>query len=295
MAPKNSNIKDVARRAGVSIATVSYVLNNTKKVSEETRRRVLKAAEGLQYQPNPQARSLRLNQGREIFVLVEEACLANMVAVPLMTGLVTALQQRYSHITTRFFRAPQQAVTQLRQQDFYAAYILSGNSMKQYWSACGDGVLFLNLNLEDCAPASGEHGQLDLGVFFYRELEDQLRRGGVSQVVMNYRQGSVFKRLAENSNFENIRLMGSEFSSGAFYLQEALNRGGGRILFADYTLFAGAAKYLLQHEELLYSRDVEIEYLPWAHPAETYGLPLTIRALPVEEMLQYILEQSLSA
>jgi LacI family transcriptional regulator len=53
-----SNIKDVARRADVSIATVSRVLNNTCPVHPDKRLRVEKAIEDLKYIPNPAARSL---------------------------------------------------------------------------------------------------------------------------------------------------------------------------------------------------------------------------------------------
>lgn len=55
-------IKDVAREAGVSIATVSYVLNNTKPVSAEIRKRVLEAAQRLGYRPSSIARSLQARQ-----------------------------------------------------------------------------------------------------------------------------------------------------------------------------------------------------------------------------------------
>jgi len=54
-----ATIRDVAREAGVSIATVSYVLNDTKPVSEETRRKVLEAARKLGYHPSNMARGLR--------------------------------------------------------------------------------------------------------------------------------------------------------------------------------------------------------------------------------------------
>jgi len=52
-------IKDVARRAQVSTATVSYVLNGTGVVSDATRERVLAAVAELGYQPNHSARALR--------------------------------------------------------------------------------------------------------------------------------------------------------------------------------------------------------------------------------------------
>ncbi|MGI6661933.1 MAG: ribokinase [Bacillota bacterium] len=57
-------IKDVARKAGVSIATVSRVINKTGYVSESTRRRVEEAVALLGYSPNPSARILSGGTGR---------------------------------------------------------------------------------------------------------------------------------------------------------------------------------------------------------------------------------------
>lgn len=60
-------IKDVAREAGVSIATVSYVLNNKDSfVSAETRRQVLETIERIGYAPNSTARNLKANRTRLI-------------------------------------------------------------------------------------------------------------------------------------------------------------------------------------------------------------------------------------
>lgn len=60
-------IRDVAREAGVSIATVSYVFNNKlESVSEGTRQHVLAAAQRIGYMPNVTARNLRSNQTRLI-------------------------------------------------------------------------------------------------------------------------------------------------------------------------------------------------------------------------------------
>ncbi|HNS67670.1 MAG TPA: LacI family DNA-binding transcriptional regulator, partial [Mesotoga infera] len=53
-------IKDVAKRAGVSTATVSRVLNNVSTVCEENRERVLRAVKEMNYSPNVLARGFRM-------------------------------------------------------------------------------------------------------------------------------------------------------------------------------------------------------------------------------------------
>ncbi len=63
---KNITIKEVARVAGVSIATVSYVLNGTSSVSEQTRARVMEVATALGYRTNVRGRSLRAQESRII-------------------------------------------------------------------------------------------------------------------------------------------------------------------------------------------------------------------------------------
>lgn len=63
-------IKDVARLAGVSISTVSRVLNNSKPVSTEIREKVEKVIKETGYVPNPVARSLVMKKSRIIGVIV---------------------------------------------------------------------------------------------------------------------------------------------------------------------------------------------------------------------------------
>ena len=59
---KRVTIKDISAMAGVSIRTVSLVLNNAGRISETTRKKVFKIAEKLDYQPNIQARGLVSNK-----------------------------------------------------------------------------------------------------------------------------------------------------------------------------------------------------------------------------------------
>lgn len=67
---KKSTIKDVARYAGVSVATVSYVINNINKVSEETKERVKKAMDELDYQPDFSARTLSMKKSNIIGIVL---------------------------------------------------------------------------------------------------------------------------------------------------------------------------------------------------------------------------------
>ena len=67
-----STIKDVAKMADVSISTVSRVINDSKPVSPEARRRVLKAIEVLDYKPNEVARSLVTKKSNLIGVIVND-------------------------------------------------------------------------------------------------------------------------------------------------------------------------------------------------------------------------------
>ena len=62
-------IEQVARRAGVSVATVSRTLNNSPAVKPATAQRVREAIEALHYVPNQSARNLRRNESRVILAL----------------------------------------------------------------------------------------------------------------------------------------------------------------------------------------------------------------------------------
>ncbi|MBO3749156.1 LacI family DNA-binding transcriptional regulator [Streptosporangiaceae bacterium NEAU-GS5] len=65
-----TNIKEVARLAGVSLGTVSNVLNQPERVSEATRKRVLDAIAELGYVRNDSARQLRAGRSRQIAIVV---------------------------------------------------------------------------------------------------------------------------------------------------------------------------------------------------------------------------------
>ena len=65
-------IKDIAEHTGVSYATVSRTLNHLSGVSQDTRDKVLAAAEEMGYRPNMHARSLKTNRTNTIALLVPD-------------------------------------------------------------------------------------------------------------------------------------------------------------------------------------------------------------------------------
>ncbi|THV33699.1 LacI family DNA-binding transcriptional regulator [Glycomyces buryatensis] len=77
-----TSMKDVARAAGVSVGTVSNVLNRPEAVAEETRRRVQTAIAKLGYVRNDSARQLRAGRSRNVAIVVLD------VANPFFTDVV---------------------------------------------------------------------------------------------------------------------------------------------------------------------------------------------------------------
>lgn len=78
-------IKDVAKMSGVSISTVSRVINNSKPVSSDIRDRVLKVIKETGYVPNPVARSLVTKKSNMIGVIVPD--ISNMFIADLLNGV----------------------------------------------------------------------------------------------------------------------------------------------------------------------------------------------------------------
>src|SRR5215468_2592225 len=89
--PKAASISDVARESGVSIFTVSAVVNNKAHVSKERRQRVEEAIRKLNYRPNLIARSLIKQKTQTIGMIVPD--IANPFFPMVVRGAEDAAQQ----------------------------------------------------------------------------------------------------------------------------------------------------------------------------------------------------------
>lgn len=81
-----SRSEEVAKRAGVSVATVSRVTNGLASVDKKLAKRVWDAIEELGYVPNPQARALVSGRSRTLGLLVSE------ITNPFFPELIKALR-----------------------------------------------------------------------------------------------------------------------------------------------------------------------------------------------------------
>ena len=90
-------MRDVADRAGVSVTTVSHVINDTRPVSDDLRQRVVSAMAHLGYQPNALARSLRRKQSHTLGIILPDS--ANPFFAEVARGIEdAAFAQDYSVI-----------------------------------------------------------------------------------------------------------------------------------------------------------------------------------------------------
>ncbi|RMF51078.1 MAG: LacI family transcriptional regulator [Anaerolineae bacterium] len=158
-------IRDVAKHAGVGIATVSRVINGSPSVSEETRQRVLQAIEELNYTPNPIARRLSTGRTWTIGALVPFFTLPEFVK--RLQGIQHALSE--SEYDLVLFN-----IENLAQRDRYFLDLTRNNRV--------DGLLILSLSLSDQQVATFREANIPVVLVDAAHPE-------VSRVVVNHRQG----------------------------------------------------------------------------------------------------------
>ncbi len=95
----NVTIYDVAGRAGVSLATVSRVMNNPEKVNPETREKVLAVIKDLGYRPNAIARGLASRKSTTVGIILADVSRAS--AAQLLNGILD-IAKKYDYATKLF-------------------------------------------------------------------------------------------------------------------------------------------------------------------------------------------------
>jgi LacI family transcriptional regulator len=106
-------IKDVAQRAGVSSTTVSYVLTGSRFVRPDTKARIVRAIEELNYQPDQIARSLRAKCTMTVGMIISD--IANPFYADVVRGVEDVLSGRhYSLILCNTDEEPERELAMLQ-------------------------------------------------------------------------------------------------------------------------------------------------------------------------------------
>lgn len=90
-------IKEVARHAGVSMSTVSYVLSGKRSISEETRRRVEQSIAALGYHPNAGARALASSRSQVLGLVVPLRSGVNMPVIMQFVASIVSAARDYDY------------------------------------------------------------------------------------------------------------------------------------------------------------------------------------------------------
>lgn len=116
------SVKDVAKEAGVSTATVSHVINNTRYVSNETRKKVEDAMLNLQYTRNSVARSLRMRKTNIVGLLIPD--ISNLFFTSVAEGVEACLREHDYHVILSNSNGELQK--EIEQFKIFSSFCLSG-------------------------------------------------------------------------------------------------------------------------------------------------------------------------
>jgi LacI family transcriptional regulator len=137
-----ATMKDIANLAGVSVATVSYVLNKTRKVSPEVESRVLHVVKQTNYQPNMIAKSLRLQKTNIIGVLVED--IRGLPVPEIVDGVNEYLDEARYQVLLSNLRLLDKLLNRYDQLSKYTESI--NNAMRLMENARVEGIIYVAMH-----------------------------------------------------------------------------------------------------------------------------------------------------
>ena len=261
-------IADVAKSAGVSVPTVSRILNNKEYVAEETRQRVHEAIRTLGYAPHTQAR--RLRGGASMTLALHHPIespheLSSVIETSYFTGTAEAASEKeyfinflISHLTPEsllnMYRSNQIdgiILLQVRMDDWRV------NLLRQYTfpfvmiGRCADleGLSFIDLDFENAMLLAFDHlvelGHRNIGVLTYPESWRELGIGPAVHSLDGYHYA--LNKYGLRSSYREIGLNSVEegFEATNDLLQE--NPDLTAIITVSHLTAAGSIKALVQH------------------------------------------------
>lgn len=167
-----TTIKDIARECGVSLSTVSLVLNNNPRISQATREKVLESIERHQYQPNAFASSLASRSSHVLSVVVPH--LNHVFADVYFGEIVSGV---YEHATDLGYKVMLDVANQ--------RFVNSREFIKVMKSRRADGVLFIGSSIYDEYLMELEHSGYPFVL-----INHYFPGRGINHIVADYKQSA---------------------------------------------------------------------------------------------------------
>ncbi|WP_256757032.1 LacI family DNA-binding transcriptional regulator [Cohnella sp. WQ 127256] len=138
-------IKDIAAKANVSTATVSYVLNGTRNVKLNTRERVLRVIQEMNYKPNNAAQSLKRKRTNTIGVIAEDVTVFNVPEI--IDGINDCADRMDMHILLTNLRLDKRIGREFDRMDSYRHY--ADNAVSELLSKQVEGIIYIGVHPRD--------------------------------------------------------------------------------------------------------------------------------------------------
>lgn len=210
-----STIKDVAKKAGVSISTASYALNDLPKVHPETKKRILEAAKSLNYYPNGVARNLKTKKTGQIGVFIYR------YVSPMFSNLLEGIQEvLHEHNYNMIVSSGNSSMNLVKERQIDAAIVYDGylsNDLLMMYASHGLPVLVLDRKLNGPNIYSCTIDNEGLVYQFMKEIIKQGYRkfaylSGSFEQIDNQLRYEGFKQALKEYNIEQHQFYQGDFT-----------------------------------------------------------------------------------
>lgn len=302
-------IKEIAKECNVSIATVSNILNGKPNASEKTRKRVLQAAEKLNYTPNTIAKNLKLKKTRTIGVIAEDITV--FCAPAIIDGITSCCEEKGYHILLTNLRLYKKYEDTYYTDTFFFGIV--EKEIKELLSNQVDGIIYVTsherflscLPRELTVPACMAYGYSQSEKYPSVVVDD--KKGACS--LINYLAEMGHKLIGvimgkENSIHTHDRLLGyqkalynhnicfdPEFVVEGDWTRESGYRNtdyllgkGVSAIFCMNDIMAGGVYDRLSEKGIVPGRDISVVGYDNRELSNYYSPPLTTIELPLSDL-----------
>ena len=304
-----STIKEIAKMCDVSVATVSNVINDKPNVSEETRQRILKVMEELEFIPNYVAKNLKMRHTRSIGVIAEDMTIFNIPDI--IDGITKHCEEEDYQIllfNLRLYKKYQD--TYYQSTDFYGK---AQGGIRDLMAKQVEGIIYVAAHEREikCIPenlsiptvmAYGYSGNVktpsvvvdDEGAAF-RLVNHMILQGHKKIGVITGKRDSLHtqarlmgyqKALFENSILYDTSLVatGDWLRESGYQNTDELIHRGVTAIFCMNDLMAGGVYDRLEEKKMIVGKDISIVGFDSRELSEYYKPPLTTVRLPLHDI-----------